>query len=186
MGNGYRPSQWANPETLYLKNGLNGYFFDAIIRAQHRREARTTEHPIQTGANISDHIYQLPAHLTLDIGMSDAMDSFQSGQFSDGNSRSVSAYQTLRKILEARQAFSITTKMDKYDNMVIESFEAVDTYQTVYSGRFSVYLKEIFTADVLTVKIPTRPQVTGQTNKGPVQPVAPSPAQASVLSGVIP
>ncbi|HEX4209508.1 MAG TPA: hypothetical protein VHY56_03880, partial [Candidatus Binataceae bacterium] len=44
------------------------YVFDAILRAEHQRELRKTEHPVQTGANITDHAYLLPARITLEIG----------------------------------------------------------------------------------------------------------------------
>ena len=186
MGNGYRPPQWGQTEKLYLKNGLAGYFFDAIIRAQHRRSARATEHPVQNGSAISDHIYMLPSALVLDIGMSDAMDSIVPEQFTDNASKSVSAYQVLKNIMESRSAFSITTRIDTYDSMIIESIEATDTKETFYGGRFVVNLKEIFIANVLILKVSARPHATIQTNKGPVQGLTPTPQQGSALSSLMP
>ena len=92
--NPYRPAEWDNPSLVYAKTSLwpasssspngtvqtsAGYFFDAIIRADHTTTCRITDHPIQNGASISDHAFQLPDHLTLEIGMSDAMDRLVAG-----------------------------------------------------------------------------------------------------------
>ncbi|MGH9771035.1 MAG: phage baseplate protein, partial [Candidatus Acidiferrales bacterium] len=41
------------------------YVFDAVLRAEHRREIRLTHHPVQTGEAISDHAFVEPAEVTL-------------------------------------------------------------------------------------------------------------------------
>lgn len=191
MGNGYRPPQWKGLPTdpkqlLYLKTNIAGYFFDAILRTQHRREVEITKHPVQTGAAISDHAFQMPSYVSFEIGMSDVMDSIIPGQFSGSYTKSVSAYQILKKLQTDRQPLQVVTRLDNYQNMLIQSILIDDSYKTLYGLRALVSLQEIFTADVLTLKISTRPQVTGQTNKGPVQPLQPTPQQGSALSSLIP
>jgi hypothetical protein len=87
--------------------GLNNYVFDAVIRASHRRVLKKTQHPVMTGTNISDHAYIEPARLTLEIGMSDAMAAFASGgEWATGwNSKSISAWQTIKQWLRATIVF---------------------------------------------------------------------------------
>lgn len=126
--------------------------FDAILRAEHTRELRRTEHPIQTSASspvtsITDHAYMLPARVTLEIGMSDAMDSFASDLWTSNASKSVSAYQTLVDLQRTRTLVSLTTRLDTYSNMLVESIIPTDTYKTRHGLRATVVFSEVFLAD---------------------------------------
>src|SRR3972149_4267465 len=91
----WRPPSWpattggTQAELVGLADNIGGYFFDAFIRQEHRTTRRITEHPVQDGANISDHSYQLPAQLTLEIGMSDAMDAVVNGVWASSAKSSV-------------------------------------------------------------------------------------------------
>lgn len=109
-GGSYRPPQWSkkvqmfyiyippavnspantatnDPATGFVitASGVTGqkYFFDAVLSADHDQQAQITEEPVQTGANISDHAFIKPARITLDIGMSDAMQSYASSSSTD-------------------------------------------------------------------------------------------------------
>ncbi len=185
---GYRPFEWAFSSPLtYLKVeeptsvGISTalYFFDAVLRIEHTEANRITEHPVQNGANISDHAFELPSRLTLEIGMSDAMDSYQKGQFTQVKSRSVSAYQTLLKLKQARIPVTIVTRLKQYTNMVIEQIHAPDDNKTLYGLKCIVSFRQIITAEVSEVTVSARPQVTGKTEKGAVQGLS---TQSSVLS----
>ncbi len=145
------------------------YFFDAVLRLEHTEGNRITEHPVQTGANISDHAFELPARLTLEIGMSDVMDSYQKGQFTETKSRSVSAYQTLLRLKQARLPMQIITRLKQYENMVIEQMHAGDDFKTRHGLKCIVTFRQIMTAKVNFKKVSSRPQVTGKTDKGSVQ-----------------
>lgn len=98
--NPYRPPQWKNlpsdeSQLILVKsniamqldkdnpNSFIGFYFDAFLREDHELGIRITEHPVQNGANISDHAYSLPVRLTLEILVSDAMDQILPGQFVD-------------------------------------------------------------------------------------------------------
>jgi hypothetical protein len=164
------------------------FVFDAIYHADHLRELRHTEHPVQTGANISDHAYPLPAKITLNIGMSDVMDSFTPGTWTGNVSKSVAAYQTMVQLYQAVTFVNVTTRLDSYTNMLIEHIAAIDDNKTQHGARFTVTLGEInlatvtqvssgvvFGSDLSGALVPARPQTTTQTSAGTVQ-VAPVPA----------
>lgn len=138
------------------------YFFDAIIREEHSYRLRITDHPIQTGANIVDHAYMLPAELTLEIGMSDVMDSLWVGQFLGGvgGSRSKSAFDTLRRLQALRVGLNVTTRLARYSNMLIESIHTPDDYMTTKALKCSVRLKEVFLAEVQKEKRSAIPSAT--------------------------
>lgn len=199
----YRPKQWdglpANPAELVLirpsitffgaidsgEDESASYFFDAIIKEEHTTSLRMTEHPVQTGANITDHAFVLPARVVLEIGMSDVMDSLVQGQFADWGTRSISAFQTLKKIQAARTLLNVTTHLHSYKNMLIEQIHTPHDYKTVTALRCMVSLKEIFMAVVEKIKISAIESVTDEVKLGDVQPIpVESDAPGSVLRQV--
>jgi hypothetical protein len=168
--------------------------FDAILRAEHAEENRITDFPIQgsqSGAFVSDHVINLPSRLTLDIGMSDAMDSYYPGQWSSNPSKSVSAYQKLLDLKEAGQILSVTTRLKNFPSMVIESIQTSDTNRTLHGLRAIVTFRQIQIATIAAVSstvsfnsddqsganpVSARPQDTQATPVGALQPNLPSPA----------
>jgi len=122
------------------------YFFDAYLKIDHQRRLTVTEHPVQTGANISDHAYLMPAVVVMEIGMSDAMDAYESGQFQGDTSKSVSAYKTLERLHEARIPLTVVTRLGKYENMIIEDIHAPDEAKTQYGLKVTVTFKQIIMA----------------------------------------
>lgn len=208
----WRPPQWANNIPSYTmlsaSDGGNStyYFFDAVFRTEHTSELRITEHPVQTGANISDHAYQIPYRLVMQIGMSDTMDSYQAGAWSDTSGKSVAAYQALIGLQQSRALLSITTRLTNYSNMLIESIRSDDTAETQYGLKAIVTFRQVLFAtanqtttqrtqtsstilgyDVQGTKfdgngnpIPSgRPDSTDSTSVGTVQTASPSPAVLS-------
>jgi hypothetical protein len=182
----YRPSQWAQdyPSYTYIQDSQgNNYFFDAILRTQHETTTRITEHHVQSGGNISDHAYQMPARLTLEIGMSELMDSYEVGSWA--SPKSVSAYQTLLKLQNARLPLIVETRLNLYRNMVIEQITAPDDYRNVTTLKCTVILRQIFTADVAvtTGPVPSRPQATTSTNEGTKSPEPPTQRESLLYQG---
>lgn len=150
----------------YFDTGKESLIFDAIFSTQHDTSLNITEHPVQTGADISDHAYEEAARLSFDIGMSDVMESLIPGQFSSNNSRSVSAYSKLRELQSQRLPITVVTRLGTYNNMMIETISTTDDNKTAYGLRATVALKQIFVASVITVKISERPHKSTQTNEG--------------------
>lgn len=187
------PGQGSTPQyssavgsTVTLPNVQTIYAFDAEIQIEHEQQLRKTEHPVQTGASISDHAFLEPARLILDIGMSDAMDAyFNPSTWSGNSSKSVSAYQTMLAMQFSRIPLSITTRLRSYQNMVIESLTPTDTYKTANGLRMRVELGQIFLAIVSQSTVSARPQDTSTTNLGTVNTQPPSAAQQQ-LNAVAP
>ena len=101
--------------------------------------------------------------------MSDVAQSLVSGQFVGGWSRSVTAYQVLLGLQQQRIPLQVLTRLKLYKNMLIETIAAPDDYTTLYGLKATVTMREIFIAQVKTVKISARPQVTDSTPRGEVQ-----------------
>lgn len=156
--------------TTYFSTPLGNFIFDAFFTIQHESNLTITDHPIQTGANVSDHAYMEPQNLTFDIGMSDVMQDISSNAITKftgtSSSRSVNAYQTLRQLQANRLPINCITRLGTYTNMLIETISAADDNKTASALKATVTLKEVFVASVTTVKISARPQKTDVTNEG--------------------
>jgi hypothetical protein len=146
-----------------------GYFFDAFLKEDHSATCRITDHPVMDGTNISDHAYNLPDKLVLEIMSSDIMDQVVANQFSDYTTKSISVYAKLKELKEQRMPLSVNTRLEYYENMLIESMTTIDTFQTRESVKCTVILKEIIMAKVEIQKLSAAPQKTEETNKGEIQ-----------------
>lgn len=170
---------------IYCKTNIGGYFFDGFMSLTHSSELTVTSNPVETGAAIVDHAYVMPAKLTVKVMMSDVHESIVSGQFKEKQSRSVSAWNVLKKIQSERIPVSVMTRLWQYDNMLISSLSATEDSKTVEGLAADVVLTEIPVARVRKLKISRAPQTTVDTEMGKVevQNVVRT-ALASLASGV--
>jgi len=178
--NAWQPTQWAdygnNTESqligiktgIYDSNNSNYYFFDAVFHEDHNQTVQMTEHPVQTGGNVVDHAFMMPATLSLEIGMSDAMLSLVKAEWSGSlPSKSVNAYRKLLELQQNRLPLTIHTRLKQYENMVIEQITAADDYRTQNGLRATINFKQLLVATVATTTSALS-QVTGTTNNGTV------------------
>jgi hypothetical protein len=141
-----------------------------------------TEHPVQNGASIVDHAFLVPAVVTLEIGMSDVMASYTPGQYSGSNSKSVSAYQTIKTLQGLRVPLLLATRLDQYKNMLIEDVSSPDDITTLYGARIRIRMKQIIIGAVTTQPSSARPNQTNQTSGGPIQS---QPVPAGLQNGIM-
>ncbi len=153
----------------YFETSQGNYLFDAYFNINHESTLSITEHPVQTGSNISDHAFMQPNTLSFEVGMSDVMKDISNGSymsFSSDSTRSITAYKILRQLQLNRVPINVYTKLWDYKNMLIETISEPDNNETAYALKASVTLKELLVATVTTVKISERPQKTDSTNEG--------------------
>jgi hypothetical protein len=156
------------------------YVFDGIAHTEHDQEMVVTENPVQTGASLTDHSFMLPAKVTAEVLMSDAMQSFTLGQFTSGESRSASAYEVLQMLQKSRQPLQVATRIAQYSNMLITNLNPVETHETRFGLKCRVTFTQILTATVTSVssglinpssarpQSTSNPTVTGSTQPQPV------------------
>lgn len=175
-------------DTTVLANATatTTYVFDAVLELDHDQRLEKTHHPVQTGADISSHAYLMPARVTLNIGMSDAMDSYghsTANSTATGESiitpwvgdasKSVSAYQTVLGIQAARQPVTVTTRLRTYTNMIITSVAPREDSRTIAGLRMRIEFEQIFTATA-TTSVSARTNDTQSTGLGTVSTTPPS------------
>jgi hypothetical protein len=158
-------------DLIMVKTNIGSYFFDAFLRLDHTSKLTITQHPVQTGANISDHAFLEPKELTIEVGMTDVAQDIIPGQFAGSWSRSVKAYEILKDLQAARIPLQVLTRLGLYKNMLIETISAPDDYRTLYGLKATITMREVLVATVQTVKTSAKPHITNSTNRGEVQPV---------------
>ena len=164
--------------------------FDGVMRASHSQHARATEHPIQDGANYSDHIVLEPAHLTLDILMTDVLPDYAPGgnpSWVGNASKSVACFQTLDNLRSARVPLTVTTRLKTYLNMFIVDFTPDETVKYRYGLRGTLELRQLNLFSVATATVGARSQTIastaiGQTSVTPVQAGVTSQNEVPTLS----
>jgi hypothetical protein len=156
-------SRVITPDTIYV--------FDAVIRTEHQQRIRKTEQPVQTGANVSDHAFIEPARVVLEIGMSDAMDSYVPGQWTGDNSKSVNAFQQLLKIAKDRQPVTVGTRLNVYTNMMLVDVNSPDTAETRFGLKATIVFEELFTGTITSQQVSARLDLTDSTSLGTKVPL---------------
>ncbi|RKN74997.1 phage baseplate protein [Paenibacillus ginsengarvi] len=161
-------------QLVYTKTNIGGWFFDAYIRMDHTSRLTITEHPVQTGAAVSDHAFLQPRELSMDVAMSNVNTSMVPGQFGGTYSRSVQAFNVLKELQRLRVPIQVHTRLGLYPNMLVEVLTAPDDYKTLNGLQCTVTFRELIVAQVTTVKISARPIVTDTSQRGSPEPTTPN------------
>ena len=163
-------------EDILLRQGrsIAGIVPQVVVEEKHRDELVITNHPVQNGANITDHAYKQPAMVSLRYGWSSsgALYSLDLGAPSVDD-----VYSMLLKLQESRQPFDVVTGKRNYSNMLIRSIDLVTDKTTEKSIIVDVLLQQIIIVETqaATLKSPSvmaMPEKTAPvTNAGVKQPV---------------
>lgn len=156
------------PVSIKLPRSIGTITFDATIEERHEDGWVLTQHPVEVGSTVTDHIYKLPA--SLDITAVTAMGSQQN------TTQDASFLKTLYSNLLSLGGALLPVQTGKriYKNMAIESLR-IDTDKTSENTLYlHVTLKEVLLATTTTVTVTpianqALPERTAQTlNQGPV------------------
>ena len=153
---------------IYWKKGhIAGFFFDGFINVNHTHTLTITSHPIQSGANITDHAYMEPVELNIKIIVSDAqpdflkVDNLSEGYYtSNAQTRSIGAYKILRELQKQKRVFDVGTKFETYSNMMISSLVVSESSSNVNALDVNVTLQQILVANERYIKVSMRGQTT--------------------------
>jgi hypothetical protein len=91
-----------------------------------------------------------------------------------GSGRSINAWQALKSMQLERAPLTVTTRLQTYENMIIEELSAPDDYITLNALKCTVHLKQIIMANVAEMKVSKRLTTAAATSGGapPVQPIS--------------
>lgn len=184
QGGPWTPPQYAKPALTVITvpatttAGPVNYVFDAVFRLMHRRSVHKTQHPVLTGANISDHFFVEPARLVLEIGMSDVMSSYKSDMWVGASTKSISAWQILKGLALNGTLVTVTTRLDTYINMQVLDIGSPDDNKTLHGLRATITLEELLSASVSSVSTSSsRSQTTSDSSNSVVSGTGVNPSQ---------
>lgn len=122
------------PETIAIVpqfRSIGGIVAQVTIRESHRDDLTITEHPVENGANISDHAYKRPSEVEIEIGW-------------DGTTGNPSDFYNQLLALQAqRLPFDIYTGKRPYKNMLVAGIATVTEQRTEYSLMAIVRCRQI-------------------------------------------
>lgn len=140
--------QDALPVLLRQGRSIAGIIPQVIIEEQHTDELMITGHPVENGADITDHAVKEPAQLIMRCGWS------QSGSNVPGLSLTQpspkDAYQMLQDLQKSRQPFDVVTGKRTYSNMLIKRLTVITDDETENALIVDVELREILMVDTVT------------------------------------
>lgn len=122
---------------LITQNGrmIGDIMPDVTIEEHHSDRLIITEHPVETGAAISDHAFRSPSEVVMKIG------------FSNSTARTEGwvqeAYQTLLSLQQARQLIDVITGKRPYTSMLIDTLEVQTDEGSEWALFVTVALREI-------------------------------------------
>lgn len=126
------------------RNEIGTVVVDATVREHHEYTSQVTEHPIETGAMIADHVLNEPIRLTIEGEVTDTPVQILGGLLSgEGGERRLEAFDTLRALRTNRQPIDVVTGLAVYRNMIITSMIFPRTSRTGQRLQFVIELREI-------------------------------------------
>lgn len=121
---------------------------DAEISSDHNFDAEVTDHPVEKGANVTDHVRPQPITLTVDGVVSNTpIGGVAERRIASNGLADVfpsdTAYERLQEIFYAREPISIQTARKTYESMVMQSLHVQDSADVGDSLQFKATFKQV-------------------------------------------
>lgn len=127
--------------TLLFRPGplsIDDITLDAVVSETHTHSLQVTEHPVESGADITDHARVKPDVVTLDIVLSDIPTK---GDPKAG--RAAELYEKLRLLMDNAALVTVVTSLRVYESMILESLSAPKTVKESGGVRCTASLRQI-------------------------------------------
>ncbi len=182
--------------SLRPKGKLGSIEIQATLDETSTDTLQATEHPVETGAFITDHSYKKPVEVVIRCGWSNssakaisggaAVADIQNGYIT-GSDYVSGVYSQLIALQESRIPFSIETTRRLYENMLLVGIQRTTDEKTASVLMVTATCREIITVSTQATTVPTadkqaNPASTASTtNSGVVSPTPaiPSPGGAA-------
>lgn len=171
---------------------VDGFFeqsvpFDNVMREEHSFLDRVTEHPIEDGADITDHVVEGLQQLVMEGHVSDAPLQLVQGVASaieGGSSRSTRAWSVLKQF--RGKIITAITGLDRIESALVTALSASRTGTSGNALHFTMRVKEANIVNSVIVAFPNSAtgRGTSQQNRGKQSADAPDEAvedKASLL-----
>ena len=129
---------------------------DVVISESHTDTVMVTSHPVDTGADISDHAVVEASVVTCTFAWSDSsrlINSALDRSILQGLETTKDVYQKLLELKDARHPLRVSTGKRTYENMIITSLSTTSTVDTESAAIIEITFQEIFMAQAQTVSL---------------------------------
>ena len=125
------------------------YAADCTVSEGHVASAKVTEHPVERGAPISDHVQLESRELRVD-----AFTSTTPLQGAAGAERDLAAYDRLIEIRNARRPVIVTTTLGVYESMILSKVEVGRSNGDGESITAALTFRQVILTSPLAVDVP--------------------------------
>lgn len=122
---------------------IDGYVIDCAVTEEHSDENEITQHPVETGADIVDHIRRKPSTVSIQGIVSDTPLPAIEALRSETTLPSQEAIEKLTALNLARETFNVTTSLRSYDNMALVSLSIPRDVKTGDALTFNARFQEV-------------------------------------------
>lgn len=127
-------------------------------------QLEVTEHPVEQGAQITDHSYLRPIELTLRCGWSDsslaALESIATGFFAGGKMSDYdyvsSVYTQLLNLQQSRQTFTVTTGFRLYTDLLMTSLRVDRDQRTANALMVTATFRQVILVSISSATLPAQ------------------------------
>jgi hypothetical protein len=171
--------------------------FDASVSEIYTDTVEITDHPVETGSVISDHIRKLPSSIEINGVVTNnplvflASSRAESPLITDTSrpdDRVEAAYTELRRVQNVGEVVDVVTSLRDYSNMVIESISVSRDANTGNILNSSITLREITIAKEISIETPVpiteKVSKKKKTNKGNKSKTAATTQQEQKVSAL--
>jgi|HubBroStandDraft_4_1064222.scaffolds.fasta_scaffold01923_6 hypothetical protein len=172
-------SSFPNVFAFPVSQNIGGVPVQVSIEETHDDILEVTEHPVETGAAITDHSYSKPSELLLRCGWSnssiDALSAIVSG-YTAGSVMSVhdyvsGVYSQLLNLQQSRALLTIQTGLRAYKNMLITSLRVQRDKTTSQALMVVATCKQVILVNSVSTTLPpqanmAQPQNTAEVVQG--------------------
>lgn len=156
--------------TIVPSRHIGPFFAQATLEERHRDQLHITRHPVETGAQISDHAYKVPSEVVITASWSNgdpANDDFDENYVRD-------LYDRFIKFQATFERFTIITGKRTYRDMLVEEVETTTTKETETTLVLRVTCRQLIIVGTQVVSVPPEAQADPTktqaiTNTGPQQ-----------------
>ena len=132
------------------EKSIGDILIDSFVEESHERTSKITRYPIEDGSTISDHIINDPDSVTI-TGVVMRTIILNPDTSVD---RALTAYADIIKLMKNKELVSLSTGLQTYKNMHIESFTVPRNFQTGSDLTFNMKLVNAVIAQSQTTIIP--------------------------------
>lgn len=180
---------------LTPRSSIGDIEIQATLEEIHNSTVQITEHPVELGAEITDHAFKKPDEVVLRCAWSNSspqallgtVQRLFSGELSGADYVS-DVYSQLRKLQEARTRFEIVTTTRRYQNMLITALQVTRDQKTGNALVCTATCREVIIVQTKATTLPPRqdqasPEETAEVeDRGTVQAVPATPSPGGAVS----